>query len=76
MVSLLSVSILGCSHASVKRDNEIWFIDAHELTLYRVVENDTEQIIPIPKNPDMQKFMCISSEEADEIIKSVVEGQR
>ena len=74
-VNLLGVSILGCSHGTVKRDHEIWLIDGEEIVLFRKIIGGKEEVIPIKGNPDMKKFMCVSDEELDEIIDSRVEQE-
>lgn len=65
VVLLLTVSIQGCSHASVKRKNEIWLVDGKELVLYRVISDTKEQAIPIKNNPAMDRFMCLDKDEVD-----------
>lgn len=66
MVLLLMESILGCSHASVRKGkNEIWLVDGKDLVLYRVVSDTKEQAIPIKDNPAMNRFMCMDKDEVD-----------
>ncbi len=57
----------GCVHANAKRvikikHGEVWSIDQTELTLFRFVGESKEQIIPIPDNKEMNKFVCMDSE--------------
>ena len=58
-------SILGCTHGSAKRKNEIWLVDGEDMVLYRVISDTKEQVIEIKKNPAMKNFMCIDKSEAD-----------
>lgn len=51
-------------------------IDEEEVILFRQIEGDKEEVIPIKGNKDMQKFMCISKEEADEQIEIFVEREK
>jgi len=51
----------------------LWLIDPEDTSLYRIIEGDIEEVIPIKDNETMRKFMCISKEEASEIIDQVVE---
>jgi len=66
VVLLLMKSMLGCSHASVRKNkNEIWLVDGKDLVLYRVVSDTKEQAIPIKDNPSMNRFMCMDKDEID-----------
>lgn len=66
----LMVSFTACTHGTSKptlkkQKNEIWLIDGETLALFRRISDTKEQAIPISKNPDMKKFMCIDTTEAD-----------
>lgn len=62
-------NILGCAHASVKKKNEIWFVDEKDMVLYRVISETKEQVLTIKDNPSMKNFMCIDKDEADHWIE-------
>lgn|GEM_PF-3641119 len=70
--------MLGCSHAKLKTDNEIWLLDASEPALYRKITNGNEEVIPITKQnkKTLDAFLCVHKEEADEVIEAVVEGAK
>lgn len=67
------MNILGCSHASVKTGSEIWLIDPYEVTLYRYIEGNREEVIPIEGNNAVKKFMCISEQEYEKLVRELVE---
>ena len=62
----------GCLSAPVQRKAEIWFIDKDTPALYRVISNENELVIPINKNPAMDKFMCISKDEFKAIVEETI----
>lgn len=62
---------LGCSHASVKRNNEVWLVDKEDVVLYRVISDTKEQAIPIKNNPAMDRFMCVDKDEIDNWLEEV-----
>lgn len=63
----------GCTHGNVKTADEIWLIDPVDVVLYRVLDDNKEQVIPIKSNPSMRKFICISQEEYVELIEALLE---
>lgn len=76
--SLVSASMLGCSHAKLKSDNEIWLLDAEEPALYRKIVGGKEEVIPIKKEnkKTLEAFLCIHEKEVSEVIEAVVEGAK
>lgn len=67
------MSMLGCSHASVRSESELWLIDPHEVTLYRYIEKNLEEVIPIEGNSAVKRFMCISEQEYEKLVREIVE---
>lgn len=67
----------GCTHGKLKieKADEIWLIDPREGVLYRRIEGNKEQVIPIKNNSSMRKFMCISQEEYTELVESLLESR-
>jgi len=72
VVVLLSIGMLGCGHAKLKRDVEIWLIDREELLLYRKIDGGNEQVIPL-QSKSMDRFMCMDKKEARAIINEIIE---
>ena len=72
---LVSISIVACGHKKPKSDVEAWLIDENEVTLYRKLDGDLEQVIPIPKNKDVSKFMCFSMESLQSYLEECGEGK-
>lgn len=73
LVSLLVTLMTSCGHAPVKREIEVWLIDEKELFLFRKIEGDKEQVLPIKDNKDMLKFMCIDQREYKSLFKAIIE---
>lgn len=71
-VVLLALFGVGCSSASVKKRNEIWFIDPEAVVLYRVISEDKEQALPIKGNEDMRRFMCVTGDEFADTIREAL----
>lgn len=68
LVLVILASILGCSHEQKRKHprTEIWLIDAKEATLFRSIDDNYEQVIPIKDNQSaMDNFMCIDNDELD-----------
>jgi len=72
VVVLLSISMMGCGHAKLKREIEIWLIDREELLLYRKIDGGNEQVIPL-QSKSMDRFICIDKKEARAIINEIIE---
>ena len=60
----------GCKSGPIKTNVEIWLIDEEDDLLYRRKDDNIEYVIPIKNNPEVERFLCIPSENFDEIIKS------
>lgn len=81
LVLLFLASTLACTTVEPlvkpvpeKKKVEIWLIDSEDVVLFRRISDQSEEAIPIQNNPQaMDKFMCISREEADYWIEELVE---
>ena len=62
----------GCTSGSLKSRNEVWLIDPVEVVLYRKISDNKEQAIPIKGNKDMKKFMCLSNQEFDDLVRELI----
>ena len=69
---LLSISTLACSHAKEKSASEVWLIDSKDVSLYRYVGHDEEEVIPIKDNVDAELFMCVSKDEYDILLDKIL----
>lgn len=72
---LLVLSMSACTSAPVQRKTEVWFIDPTTTSLYRVISEDKELVIPINLNPAVQKFMCVSKDEFKDIIGEIIDAK-
>lgn len=71
---LLAVLTKGCGHLGGEkkiRGSEVWLIDHKEPALYRYVEGELVQIIPIQFNEDMEKFLCLDKEEYKDLVNDM-----
>lgn len=66
---------MGCMSAPVKRKTEVWLIDSKTNSLYRVISDETELVIPINLNPAVEKFMCISKDEFKDVIGEIIDAK-
>lgn len=73
VVSLLGIVTISCALGPVKREVEIWLIDEEELSLYRQLHDNKEQVIEIKHNRDMHDFMCIDKREYKGLYQSLIE---
>lgn len=56
----LLVTTMGCTHVPERKGVELWRIDVEESILYRVIDDDTEQVIPFYKNQKaIANFVCM-----------------
>ena len=65
--NLLTVALvtltMGCTSAQKKESpREIWLIDGKECALYRVKNDETEQVIPLSSR-DIGRFRCVDERE-------------
>lgn len=70
MLILILLIGQGCKSGPIKTNVEIWLIDEEDNLLYRRKDDNIEYVIPIKNNPEVERFLCIPSENFDEIIKS------
>jgi hypothetical protein len=60
---------------NVKRKTEIWLIDPSTSSLYRVISDERELVIPIQLNPAVEKFMCINKDEFKDIVGEIIDAK-
>lgn len=76
LVLLMSLVFQACTSVpvKVKPKNEIWYIDAEDLVLFRVISETKEQAVPIKNNPAMKKMMCIHEDEFESTVQGVFDA--
>ncbi len=62
-------------NAPVRKKTEVWFIDYRTTSLYRVISEDKELVIPINLNPAVEKFMCVSKDEFKDLIGEIIDAK-
>jgi len=65
--------MMGCTQGPKRSDHELWFIDPDDVTLYRAIGNDQEEVIPIGGNGVVEGFLCISEREFEKFIDDVLD---
>jgi len=69
------MSTMACTHSPQRKEIEVWLIDEEDLTLYRQIAGDKEEIIPIANNRSMQQFLCVSEDELYELVEDSIERE-
>jgi hypothetical protein len=67
---------MGCTYVKERKETELWLIDPQESILYRVIEDNKEEVIPIKNNNAVKRFMCVSGSEYDGLIVRLLRKER
>lgn len=75
LVALLAMTIQACTSAKQRRRNvEIWLLDPEEVALYRRIDGNLEEILPIADNMTLLRFICIDKTTYAEIVEEMLGG--
>ena len=62
-------TMTACGSKKLRKDVKFWLIDENDLVLYRKIVGGKEEVLRIPKNKEMHKFMCFDGDKLHDLVE-------